>query len=233
MTSIGKPLPHDSALGHVTGQAPYIDDLRALAGELQVGFVGSPVAAGKIVRVDTSVALAGPGVVACYTVADAPGHNKFGVVVSDEPFLADGEVLYLRQPVVIVAAETAAALGAGRRAVKIECRATEPVLKLEEAIRRKKFLGPCRRIARGDVDANLSAAPHRLSGKFTSGGQEQFYLESQAAIAYPGEQGQVVVHSSTQTYGRRVRRQGIASGNSGDDGRLGGSKNRAARARDL
>ncbi len=198
MTSIGKPLPHDSALGHVTGQAPYIDDLRALAGELQVGFVGSPVAAGKIVRVDTSGALAVPGVVACYTVADVPGHNKFGVVVSDEPFLADGEVLYLRQPVVIVAAETAAALVAGRRAVKIECSATEPILKLEEAIRRKKFLGPCRRIARGDVDANLSAAPHRLSGKFTSGGQEQFYLESQAAIAYPGEQGQVVVHSSTQ-----------------------------------
>ena len=33
---------------------------------------------------------------------------------------------------------------------------------------------------------------------FTSGGQEQFYLESQAAIAYPGEQGQMVVHSSTQ-----------------------------------
>ena len=44
----------------------------------------------------------------------------------------------------------------------------------------------------------LAAAPHRLSGVFTSGGQEQFYLESQAAIAYPGEQGQMVVHSSTQ-----------------------------------
>ena len=37
-----------------------------------------------------------------------------------------------------------------------------------------------------------------MQGTFTSGGQEQFYLESQAAIAYPGEQGQLVVHSSTQ-----------------------------------
>ena len=40
--------------------------------------------------------------------------------------------------------------------------------------------------------------PHRLSGVFHNLGQEQFYLESQAAIAYPGENGQVVVHSSTQ-----------------------------------
>ena len=69
---------------------------------------------------------------------------------------------------------------------------------MAESIRRKKFLGPRRRIARGEVDAQLAAAPHRLSGVFTSGGQEQFYLESQAAIAYPGEQGQMVVHSSTQ-----------------------------------
>jgi xanthine dehydrogenase large subunit len=59
-------------------------------------------------------------------------------------------------------------------------------------------LGPRRRIARGNVDAELAASPHRLSGTFTSGGQEQFYLESQAAIAYPGEQGQIIVHSSTQ-----------------------------------
>ena len=45
---------------------------------------------------------------------------------------------------------------------------------------------------------NLRPRRTRLSGTFTSGGQEQFYLESQAAIAYPGEQGQMVVHSSTQ-----------------------------------
>src|SRR5262249_36428254 len=46
--------------------------------------------------------------------------------------------------------------------------------------------------------AALQTAPHRLSGVFHNLGQEQFYLESQAALAYPGEEGQVVVHSSTQ-----------------------------------
>src|SRR3954462_13203203 len=198
MPSAGKPIPHDAALGHVTGKAPYIDDLRPMAGELYVGFVGSPVAAGQLLKIDTSAALAIPGVVGCYTVADVPGRNMFGVVIIDEPFLADGEVLYLDQPVAIVAAETPAALEKGRKAVRVECRATEPILDLTESIRRQKFLGPCRRIARGEVNEHLATAPHRLSGIFTNGGQEQFYLESQAAIAYPGEQGQMTVHSSTQ-----------------------------------
>ena len=174
MPSVGKPVPHDSALGHVTGQAPYIDDLRPLAGELVVGFVGSPVAAGRLLGVDTSAALAVPGVVGCYTSADVPGHNMFGVVVRDEPFLADGELLHLGQPVVVVAAESLAALEKARQAVRIEFSEFEPLLDLEESIRRKKFIGPLRRIARGDVDGQLAAAAHRLSGTFTSGGQEQF-----------------------------------------------------------
>jgi xanthine dehydrogenase large subunit len=198
MPSVGKPLPHDSALGHVTGQAPYLDDLRTLEGELWVGFVGSPVAAGRLLSVHTSEALAMPGVVGCFTAIDVPGHNRFGLVIADEPFLADGELLYVGQPVVVVAATSPVALAKARKVVQIDCQSDEPLLELSESIRRQKFLGPRRRIARGDVGANLAAATHRLSGVFTSGGQEQFYLESQAAIAYPGEAGQMVVHSSTQ-----------------------------------
>ena len=99
-----------------------------------------------MLSVDTSAALAVPGVVGCYTVADVPGHNMFGVVVMDEPFLADGELLYLGQPVAVVAAESPAALEKARKAVRVEYRAAEPLLDLEESIRRKKFLGPRRRI---------------------------------------------------------------------------------------
>ena len=53
MPSVGKTIPHDSAVGHVTGQAPYIDDLPPMAGELFVGFVGSPVAAGNAATTST------------------------------------------------------------------------------------------------------------------------------------------------------------------------------------
>ena len=198
MPSIGKTLPHDSAAGHVTGRAPFIDDLPSLAGELQVGFVGSPVACGEIIRVDCTEALKIPGVVDCYTSADVEGHNVFGLIVVDDPFLAEKDLLYVGQPVVVIAAETADALSRAQAAVRIECHSRPAVLTLSEAIESNRFLGPVRKIDRGRVDENLARSPHRLSGTFTSGGQEQFYLESQAAIAYPGEQGQLVVHSSTQ-----------------------------------
>lgn len=196
--SVGRSLPHDAAPSHVTGRALFIDDLPQVAGELHVGFVGSPIASGKLLSVDYQQALALPGVVGCYTAADVGGHNIFGLIVADDPFLAEGEVLYVGQPVVVVAAETPEALAQARRVIKIQCETKPAILTIEQAIRDNRFLGPIRRIARGKVDENLAAAPHRLSGTFTSGGQEQFYLESQAAVAYPGEQGQIVVHSSTQ-----------------------------------
>src|SRR4029079_19450415 len=110
MPSAGKPIPHDAALGHVTGQAPYIEELRPMAGELYVGFVGSPIAAGTLLSVDTSAALAIPGVVGGYTVGDLTRHNMFGVVVMEEPFLADGEVVHFGQPVAVLAAESPEAL---------------------------------------------------------------------------------------------------------------------------
>ena len=94
-------------------------------------------------RIDTSAALAVPGVVGCYTAADVPGHNMFGLVVADEPFLADGELLYLGQPVAVVAADDARSAWrkAARRCGSIVS-AAEPLLDLTESIRRKKFLRP-------------------------------------------------------------------------------------------
>jgi xanthine dehydrogenase large subunit len=198
MPSVGKTIPHDSAVGHVTGQALYIDDMPGIAGELVVGFVGSPVACGELNAVDATAARAVPGVVGVFTRADVPGHNQFGLLAQDEPFLADRELIYVGQPIALVAAETREALACGLARIKLDVAEREPFLDLEESIRRERFLGPARRIACGDCAAELAAAAHRLAGVFHSGGQEQFYLESQAAIAVPGEDGQMVVHSSTQ-----------------------------------
>jgi len=198
MPSVGKTIPHDSAVGHVTGQALYIDDLPAVVGELVVGFVGSPVACGVLNSVNVADALAVDGVVAVLTADDVPGHNHFGLLAIDEPFLAEKELLYVGQPIAIVAAESREALAAGLAAIKLDVTERPPLLDLEESIRRERFLGTGRHIACGDTAAELAAAPHRLSGTFYNGGQEQFYLESQAAIAWPGEEGQMVVHSSTQ-----------------------------------
>ena len=50
----------------------------------------------------------------------------------------------------------------------------------------------------GDYAKTIAAAPHRCTGTLRIGGQEHFYLEGQVALAVPGEDGAVLVYSSTQ-----------------------------------
>ena len=196
--SVGRTIPHDSGVGHVTGAAAYIADLPRRGDELVVGFVPSPCASGRLRGIDLAAARAVPGVVDLATAADLPGAKVWGPIIQDEPILAAGEVLYVGQPVVVIAAETEAALHEARRLVRLDIEPTEPILSIERAIELGRFIGPARRISRGDAAAAIAAAPHRLAGVFHSLGQEHLYLEAQAALAYPGEQGQIVVHSSTQ-----------------------------------
>jgi xanthine dehydrogenase large subunit len=195
---VGRTIPHDSAVGHVTGTAPYIADLPRQSDEVVVGFVPSAVASGRIRGIDLAAARAVPGVVDLITAADLPGAKHFGPIFQDEPVLADGEVLYCGQPVVVIAAETEAAIREARRLVRVDIEPTEPILTIQRAIQLGRFLAPERRIARGDAAGAIASAPHRLTGVFHNLGQEHLYLEAQAALAYPGEQKQIIVHSSTQ-----------------------------------
>ena len=197
-TSVGKSIPHDSAIGHVTGTAPYIDDLPRRVDELFVGFVGSPVASGTIKSVDISTAAESEGVVCVLTCKDVGPHNIFGPLFCDEPFLADKELLYVGQPVVVIAAETEQQLETAKRLVVIEASESKPILSINNAISGDHFIGPRRQIKRGDSDSAIASAANQMAGEFYIGGQEQFYLESQAAMAFPAEQDQLIVHSSTQ-----------------------------------
>ena len=54
------------------------------------------------------------------------------------------------------------------------------------------------KLERGDVEAGLAEAPHRLQGRVTVGGQDHMYLEGHIAFAIPGEDDDVTVHCSTQ-----------------------------------
>lgn len=198
MPHVGRSIAHDSAAGHVTGQALYIDDQRAVDGELWVECVGSPCACGTITRIHLDDAKQLAGVVAILTHRDIPGSNAWGPIFHDEPVLAANRVDYIGQPVVIIAAQSREIARAARKLVRIDCNMERPILTIEEAIAAKSFLAQPLKIERGDVDAALAAAPHTLTGLIEINGQEQFYFESQACIAYPGEDGQVKVHSSTQ-----------------------------------
>ncbi|MFW6077234.1 MAG: xanthine dehydrogenase molybdopterin binding subunit, partial [Hyphomicrobiales bacterium] len=69
----GAALAHDSAAGHVSGRAVYIDDQREPAGTVHVAPGYAPAARGVITRLDLDKVRAAPGVVAVLTAADIPG----------------------------------------------------------------------------------------------------------------------------------------------------------------
>ncbi len=197
-TVVGKNIPHDSARGHVSGESLYIDDIPFAHNELLVDFVGSPVAHGRIKSVAVAQALEIPGVVGVYTHQDLPGHNKFGPIIPDECLLVESLCEFIGHPVVVIAAETRRALEKAKKAIRIEVDPLPPVFTIAEAREKKQFIGISRTIQRGDLEAGFAEADHVLEGVFQSAGQEHFYLESQAAIVYPGEHNTLTLHSSTQ-----------------------------------
>jgi xanthine dehydrogenase large subunit len=189
---------HDSAVGHVTGAAHYLDDVPVMPGTLEAALVLSPHAHARIRSIDLSRALAAPGVIAAITAADIPGKNDIAPIRSDEPALAAGVVEYEGQPVAAVAATTLDAARAAAKLVDIDYEPLPAVLTIEEAIARESYVSPPQTMIRGEVEPALARAPHRISGELRCGGQDHFYLEGQIALAIPGEGSDMQVWSSTQ-----------------------------------
>ena len=189
---------HDSAIGHVTGAAQYLDDVPTVPGTLEAALVLSPHPHARIRHVDLSRALAVPGVIAAITAADIPGRNDIAPIRSDEPALAAEVVEYEGQPIAAIAAATLDLARAAAKLVDIDYEPLPAVLTIEEAMARESYVSPPQVMARGEVEPALADAPHRLCGELRCGGQDHFYLEGQIALALPGEGRDIQVWSSTQ-----------------------------------
>ena len=200
---VGISRPHESAHLHVAGSADYIDDLPELAGTLHAALGLSPVARGTIRTIALDRIRTLPGVVAVLSAADIPGPNDCGSIIHDDPILAEGEVRYLGQPVFAVIATTrdAARRAAARAKDVLEIDALEPVLTPQQAHAAQSYVLPTMHLNRstnGGARAAIDAAPHKFTGSFEVGGQEQFYLEGQISYAIPKEDRGMLVHCSTQ-----------------------------------
>jgi xanthine dehydrogenase large subunit len=158
----------------------------------------SPHAHARIKSIDLSAVAASPGVAAVMTAKDIPGVNDVGPAVIGDPIFADGLVEYHGQSIFAVAATSMALAREAAAKAVIEYEVLKPILTIDEALAAQNFVLPTQVMQRGDADAALEAAPLRLSGRIDVGGQEHFYLEGQVAMAIPGEDGDMLVHSSTQ-----------------------------------
>lgn len=198
MSRVHQPLAHDSAVRHVTGRARYIDDMEEPRRLLHAAIGMSRCAAGGLRAIDLEPVRAAEGVIAIVTAADIPGANDIGPVFHDEPVLATDRVLYWGQALFAVAATSQEAARRAARAAVVDYAPEPPVLTIDEALAAERFVLPPHTMTRGCVETALAAAPRRLDCAIAMGGQDHFYLEGQIALALPGEDGGVLVHSSTQ-----------------------------------
>lgn len=197
--TMGKPLPHDSAPLHVTGQARYADDIPLPGTALHLAFGLSTCAHGVIAAMDLSAVRAAPGVVAVYAAEDFPDMPDCSPSVHDEPLLAVGRVHYVGQPVFLVVADSHLAARKAARLGKISYEDLPALLTVDAALAANSRFeqGPVI-WTKGDPSGAMARAPHVTEGSFEVGGQEHFYLEGQIALAHPTDDGGVSVISSTQ-----------------------------------
>jgi xanthine dehydrogenase large subunit len=193
-----RSLRHESAVGHVTGRALYVDDTAQRRRMLEVWPVCAPHARARILRRDATKARQAPGIHAVLVAEDIPGENNTGPVRHDEPLLADKEIHFHGQLVAFVVGESVAVCRAAAALVEVDYEPLPALIGLPAAIAAGSYHTDPHTLKRGDATAALASAPVRFDGEFEFGGQEHFYLETHAAWAEAGEDGTVLVNSSTQ-----------------------------------
>jgi xanthine dehydrogenase large subunit len=184
---------------HVMGRTRYVDDGEFPQNGLHCAIFFSPAAKGKIKKLNIDKARALPGVEFVLTARDIPGENQIGSIIQDEPLLADGEVDFIGMPVAAVYAGTEEAAREAVKLINIEISEETPILDPREAYDQNELIAPPRSFIMGDAEGAMSRAAYVARGRADSGAQEHFYLEGQASIALPGENGDIHLFSSTQS----------------------------------
>lgn len=196
---LGKEHPHVAALKQCTGEALYTDDIPVQKNELYGCLVLSAKPHAKILDVDIDAALDIPGVVDYVCYKDLPNleANMWGAPVP-EPYFAIDEVFTAGQPIGMILGTSARIAEAGSRAVKVKYEDLPHILTIEEAIEQGSYFDHYRVIKKGDAEGTFKDCEHVFEGIARMGGQEHFYLETNACVVWPKEKGELEVFSSTQ-----------------------------------
>ncbi|GHF25656.1 oxidoreductase [Streptomyces mashuensis] len=212
---VGESAPRPDGTLKVTGEFAYASDLwheDMLWGHT----LRSPHAHARIRALDTTEALATPGVHAVMTYADLPAATHYGLEIEDTPVLADGVVRCHGEPVALVAADHPET--ARRAAARIRVAYEELPLVTDEATATAPgapVLHPGRTdahaahvphpnvvhrqpVVRGDVTAARARADVVVTGDYEVGMQDQAFLGPESGLAVPAADGGVDLYVATQ-----------------------------------
>lgn len=197
MSNMKNTAPHDNAHTHVTGESEYVDDRASTKHEVFVDVFYSSRAHAKIKSINFDKVLANPNVIAVYTGHDFH-HNLWGTIFEDQPLLATDVVQFAGEPIAIIVANSIEEAQYGKQRVEIEYEDLPAVMTIDEAKKHKSFIADSKFIRRGDLDKGFKEADHIIEDKIIIRAHDHFYLESQASVVYPMEDGQLMIHASSQ-----------------------------------
>jgi 4-hydroxybenzoyl-CoA reductase alpha subunit len=191
-----------------TGRAQYINDLKR-PGMLYAALLQSPVAHGRLCKVDVSRAEALPGVAGVVTAADA-GDVKFGVSPAryDETVFAIDKVRYVGEEIAAVAADSVETALEAVSLIDYEIEELPPVLDMDQALSEDAALlfdeYPGNVTAEvfqlfGDLEAGRAEADRVYTDHLLNKMQDGAFLEPQGCIAEVDSKGYLTLWSATQT----------------------------------
>ncbi len=183
---------------HVSGKTQYLDDMPELAGTLFAKACYAKVAHGYIKDIDTTAALALPGVVKIISHFDIPGENEIGGIIQDEPLLAEVEVHFIGMPILIVLAKDEITAHKAVDLIQVDIQEKEIITDPIVAFEKNELLSQPLHFQSGNTADAFEKCKYVYEGKAESGGQEHVYLEPQGAYAIPNGDGSLKIYSSTQ-----------------------------------
>ena len=178
----------------LTGAAKYTDDL-VFPGAWYGITIRSTEPHARLVAIEPDPAMDWSKVV-LVTAADIPGENIVSLISDDQPVLVPigGEIQHVAEPVALLAAADRETLRRLKGHVKLVTEPLPPVFDSEAS----DHVFAHYEIATGDLQAGFADAHIVVEGEYRVGHQEQLYIEGQAMIAVPGEDGGVIIHGSLQ-----------------------------------
>ena len=182
----------------VAGSFDFSSDLYA-DGMLWGATLRSPHPYARIRSIDTSAALAVPGVSAVVTADDVPGKPTYGLIHQDQPVFARDVVRYMGEPVAAVAADHPETCRRALAAIRVDYEVLAPVVDVPTALGAPPIhpdgnVLRHQRIVHGDPSVEGEVV---VEGDYEIGMQDQAFLGLEAALALP-EAGGVTLHIATQ-----------------------------------
>ncbi|HET7026796.1 MAG TPA: xanthine dehydrogenase family protein molybdopterin-binding subunit [Candidatus Limnocylindrales bacterium] len=179
----------------LTGAAKYADDL-VFPGAWYGATVRSTEPRARLVAIDRTDDAFDWTKVVLVTAADIPGDNVVSLISDDQPVLVPvgGEIRHQAEPVALLAASDRATLREAKRRIRLRTQPLEPVF---DPLASETVFAHFE-LTKGDLGAGFAEADVVLEGTYRVGHQEQLYIEGQAMIAVPREDGGITVHGSLQ-----------------------------------